>query len=149
LKAKSYDIPLDDAWSSARGQMREMSKDACRSAIHSNHVRNFSMNADFSDETWRFILLPVYIAAYRFGEKGYQVMVNGQSGKVAGQKPVAWRKVLAVILLALLPGLIAGLVGMLQGSSGGTALALGIFLFLAGIIADVIILRQAMQAGEA
>lgn len=88
-QAQAYDVPLTTAWEAGKAVMRERAKDSCYADIHrrSHHVRNFGMTADFADETWRYILVPVYVAAYRYQEKTYQVLVNGQTGAVAGQKP--------------------------------------------------------------
>jgi hypothetical protein len=92
-QAQAYDVTLPQAWEQAKTAMREHAKKACRSDINSSHVRNFSMTGDFGEESWRYILLPVYLTAYRFENKAYQVMANGQTAVVAGQKPVAWWKV--------------------------------------------------------
>ena len=103
-QAHSYDIPLPTAWEDGKARMRESAKKACYDDIPSSHVRSFSMTADFENEAWRFILLPVYIAAYRFDGRVFQVMVNGQTGMVAGQKPVAWWKIWLVIAAPACPG---------------------------------------------
>ena len=92
------------------------------------------MTADFGDETWRYILLPVYVAAYKFEDKVYQVMVNGQTGVVAGQKPVAWWKIWLAIAALLSPGLFVGLLGLPALLLGGA----GVFLFLLGFVLLVI-----------
>ncbi len=151
-QAKAYDIPLQTAWDDAKANMREQAKRACEKDINSAHVRNFSMKADFEEETWRLVLLPIYLAAYRFQNKAYQIMINGQSGKVAGQKPVAWRKVWLATALLLAPSLILAAAGMIVNSTGGDGsipVTLGVFLFLIGLIASAIIVNQAMKAGEA
>lgn len=129
-QAQAYDIPLADAWDQGKEVMRDRAKNACRLDIHSPHVRNFSMVADFADEAWRYSLLPVYLAAYRFENKVYQVMVNGQTGSVAGQKPVAWWKVWLAIAALLLPGLALGLVGLLLIAVGIGIIPLGVALIL-------------------
>jgi len=48
-------------------------------------------------------LLPVYVGAYRFGEKVYQVVVNGRTGEVQGERPYSFWKIFffALFLLAL------------------------------------------------
>ena len=104
FQAHSYDISLPDAWNEAKDKMRDAAKNACYAQINSARVRNFSMVADFSDEKWRYLLLPVYLSSYRYQEKIYQVMINGVSGIVAGHKPVDWQKLWLVILLLFLPG---------------------------------------------
>ncbi|MBE9508749.1 MAG: hypothetical protein IMY86_11960, partial [Chloroflexi bacterium] len=112
-QTKTYDVQLQDAWQLAKREMREKAKDACYSDTGSSHVRNMRMTADFADERWRYILLPVYLASYPFEDRTFQVMVNGQTGKVAGQKPVAWPKVWLVIAAILSPGACLGLLGLL------------------------------------
>ncbi len=151
-RAKTYDIPLQAAWDSAREKMRETAKAACYDDIPTSHVRSFSMSADFDNETWRLILLPVYLSAYRFGEKIYQVMVNGQSGVVAGQKPVAWWKVWLAIAALLLPGTITSLLGLplvALAGIGAIPLVIGVILLLIGLVISGVILKQAFEADDA
>ena len=56
-------------------------------------MRSVSMSVDFSEERWRHILVPMYLATYRYGDEAYTVLVNGQTGECAGERPVAaWKK---------------------------------------------------------
>jgi DNA-directed RNA polymerase subunit RPC12/RpoP len=151
-RAQAYEISLNDAWDAARARMREIARDACDEQIDSRHVRNFSMNAVFDDEAWRLILLPTFLATYRFAGKTYQVVVNGQTGKVAGDKPVAWTKVWLVVGALVLPGIvvagIALVLGMMRYATGGW-FVLGGFLFAVGAIIAIVLIQQATRAGEA
>jgi len=38
-------------------------------------------------DSFRLLLLPVWLVTYTWGEKRFQVVINGQSGAVFGQKP--------------------------------------------------------------
>ena len=151
-QALNYDISLQTSWETVKNQMSEDTRQACRAQIRSVHLRNFSMVADFADETWRYILLPVYAAAYRFEEKTYQVLANGQTGIVAGQKPIEWWKVWLAIAGLLSPGVLLALLGLVLLVFGGIGifpLGLGAILFVVGIAASIYIFRQATAAGEA
>ncbi|MCA9917965.1 MAG: hypothetical protein KC445_08440 [Anaerolineales bacterium] len=106
LSAQAYDVDLETAWASARRSMRAKTKTACQEQASASNMRNFSMNLDFSDESWRYILLPIYLANYRYGDKVFQVLINGQTGTIAGQRPVDWRKVAKYLGLAFLPVLL-------------------------------------------
>lgn len=110
IQAQAYDVTLEDGWTQARQRMRKYTKTACREKAGSKRMRNFSMSLDFSDESWRYILLPMYLATFRVGDESYQVLINGQTGKIAGQRPVDWRKVGLAILGMVAPGLLLGLV---------------------------------------
>ena len=150
-RALNYDIPLQMAWDSVKAEMRLSAKESCRSQINSNHVRNFSMLADFADETWRYILLPVFAAAYRYDGQTFQVLINGQTGIVVGQKPVAWWKVWLAIVGLLTPSVITAIIGlllMLFSGIGIFVLGISAILFIIGLLISIYIFRQAAQAGE-
>ena len=148
-QAQVYDIPLETAWDQGKADMRERSKNQCRKSIHSSHVRNFSMAADFNEEAWRFILLPVYLTAYRYEERVFQILVNGQTGAIGGQKPVDWWKIWLVIAVMLLPGLAAGLVGLLSSQAGPGIFLLAFVLFILGVVGGVVLYRHALSSEEA
>jgi DNA-directed RNA polymerase subunit RPC12/RpoP len=148
-RAQAYEITLTDAWEQGKRAMREEVKKACHQDIPSQHVRNFSMTADFADESWRYILLPVYLAAYKFEGRVFQVMVNGQTGAVAGQKPVAWWKVWLAIAALLAPGTLLGLIGLplvLVGGAGIIPIGLGIILFIIGAVISFFLYRKARES---
>lgn len=150
-QAKVYDVQLQEAWETAKGEMREQAKRACYADTGSSHVRNFQMAADFADERWRYVLLPVYLASYHFEGRTFQVMVNGQTGRVAGQKPVAWLRVWLAIVALLAPGACLGLVGLLTlalGGIGTLGLVLGFILLVAGLIGAIVVFRKARESEE-
>lgn len=39
-------------------------------------------------ESYKLVLLPVWIASYRFQHQRYRLLINGQTGNVAGEKPL-------------------------------------------------------------
>ncbi len=149
--AKAYDLQLPEAWQLAKQEMRDHARRACYADTGSSHVRNFRMTADFANERWRYVLLPVYLASYRFEDRLYQVMVNGQTGRVAGQKPVAWLRVWLVIAALLSPGVCLGLLGLLTLALGGigiVGLVLGFILLVAGFIAAIFVFQKARSSEE-
>jgi len=150
-QAKAYDVQLQEAWEVAKEEIREQAKRACIADTGSSHVRNFRMTADFADERWRYTLLPVYLASYPFEGRTFQVMVNGQTGTVAGQKPVVWLRVWLVIAAMLSPGACLGLLGLLTLAFGGigvVGLVLGFVLLVAGLIGAVFVFRRARASEE-
>jgi DNA-directed RNA polymerase subunit RPC12/RpoP len=152
ILAQSYDIQLEAAWEMARDIIREETRSDCRNQASTSRIRNFSMQLDFSDESWRYILLPVYVAVYRYADKPYQVMINGQTGAISGQRPVDWTKVWTVIGLSLAPGILVGLIGLLTILFGGVGVVIGgfgFFLLVIGLIIAFIIFQQAQNLEKA
>jgi hypothetical protein len=54
-----------------------------------------------SDVTFKHVLLPVWMAAYKFQDRSFRFVVNGQTGKVQGERPWSKWKIAFAILLAL------------------------------------------------
>lgn len=113
FNAQTYDVDLDTAWTRGRELMRERTKKACHKQASTSKVRNFSMGLDYAEETWRHVLLPVYLMTYRYENDAFSVMINGQTGYITGQRPVEWRKVGISIIASLLPAMITALSALL------------------------------------
>jgi len=153
LLAQAYDVPLESAWAAAREQMRDRTREACYGQASTSQARNFSMSLDFSDESWRYVLVPAYVAAYRYGGQSYHVMVNGQTGAIAGQRPVDWTRVWLAVAAMVAPGLLLGLLGVLATvlgavmlpslAIGGGVLLVALVLLIIGGIFAVITLNKA------
>ena len=147
MQAQAYEVGMESAWKVARKDMREETKQKCRSQASTNKIRNFSMHLDFKDESWRYILLPVYINTYRFENKPYQLLINGQSGEIAGQRPADWRKIGLVAAGLALPGILLFLFLLLFfpdlfGSGGGFW---SFVIFLGGMLIAIGIALQAQK----
>lgn len=151
-QAQAYDLSLDSAWKLARDTMREQTREACRNQASTKKIRNFTMNLDFSDESWRYILLPVYIAIYHYRGTQFQVMVNGQTGQISGQRPADWVKIWLVVLAIMSPAIIAGIVGMvlmLFGGVGFPVLVIAFILAVLGVVLSLHLVREAMELDDA
>lgn len=150
INARAYDVPLEEAWEEARHRMREETRAACRKQASTSKIRNFSMTLDFSDESWRYILVPTYVGAYRYRGEPYQVMVNGQTGDVAGQRPVDWTKVGLAIGAALAPGVLLTLAGLITAllGIGGIIAGVGIAVLAVGVVIGAIIFQRARSMDD-
>ena len=103
--AERYSTGLKDAWKTGRSLINKKLENNIRSRIisqyNADHVRNIRMNTTFSDITYKYLLLPIWISSFSYNGKIYQFMVNGQSGKVGGESPISALRVLLAILLGL------------------------------------------------
>jgi len=152
LQAQAYDIPLEQAWEIGRMEMRERTRQACLGQASTSQVRNFSMILDFSDESWRYVLLPVYLTNYIYDKQSYQVMINGQNGEIAGQRPADWNKIWLVIAALLAPGILLGLLGLITIPIGGVGVGIGILgfiLLIIGLVVSFILYNKAQAIDDA
>jgi predicted RNA-binding Zn-ribbon protein involved in translation (DUF1610 family) len=103
--AEGYTVPLVEGRDLARQKMAAVILDDVRRDIGGDEQQVARVDTDYSAETFKHILLPVWMAAYKYGGKTYRFVVNGQTGKVQGERPYsAWKIALAVILVLLAIG---------------------------------------------
>jgi hypothetical protein len=149
-QAQAYDLPLDEAWQQARHTMRERTRQQCYEQATSTHILNFSMNLTFDEESWRYILLPVYIAIYHYRGQIFEVMVNGQTGAIFGPRPVGWLMIWLTIIGYMVPATLVTLLGILLRNSINNIGFVFVFAFILALIAisaayNVIRQAQAME----
>ena len=103
FQAEGYTVSLADGNACAHEVMAGVIEGDVRHDIGGDVQRIDSINTDYSAETFKHILLPVWMAAYKYGGKSYRFLVNGQTGEVQGERPYSWWKIgFAVVLAAAL-----------------------------------------------
>lgn len=155
ISALTYDVPLSAAWQQTHRYIRREIYQKClvqSAPSEAGDRRDFRMDVRYTNEHWRYILAPVYIAQYHYKGESYRLLVNGQTGAVSGQQPVAWKKVRfaqAVILLFVLFILAnAMLIAARANYAMHTVIAGLLVFFYAGIFLIVSIERKARSLDE-
>lgn len=99
--ARTYDIPLDDGFIDARSRIDQAIRAEVRQRIGGDTQRIHSVHSRYDAITYKHLLLPVWMLAYRYRENTYQVVVNASTGEVQGDRPYSWVKILFAVLSAL------------------------------------------------
>lgn len=103
FRAEAYAISLQDGFEEARAHMDRVIERDVRFDIGGDRQRISHIDTQVSDVTFKHILLPVWLAAYKYRGKTYRFVVNGQSGRVQGERPYsAWKIAGAAAVLAVL-----------------------------------------------
>lgn len=104
LRAQRYETEFPDGFERAKEIMEVQIREDVRSDIGGDEQRIVELKTSISGVTFKHLLLPVYLAAYQFKEKTYQVLVNARTGEVVGDRPYSLVKILAAIVLCLAIG---------------------------------------------
>ncbi len=99
---EQYQIDLIAAAERSRRQMDGKVRNYCASQVPGDTHRNLVVEADYSGQTFKHILAPVWVLAYDFGRRKYQVVINGSTGVIVGDHPTSWVKVTLTALAVLL-----------------------------------------------
>ena len=74
----------------------------CRNDIGGDEQRLYNVSTSYADIMYKLVLLPVWVVAYLYGGKTWQVLVNGRTGEVIGSRPYSKLKIAAAVLAALI-----------------------------------------------
>jgi DNA-directed RNA polymerase subunit RPC12/RpoP len=107
-----YQIDLISAAKEARHQMDSEMEELCSEQVPGDTQRNLQVASDYAGQTFKHILVPIWLLTYNYGARNFQVVVNGYTGTISGDYPKSWPK----IMLAVLAGLVvAGIIALMAG----------------------------------
>lgn len=109
---EQYQIDLVAAAQHSREIMDGKTEQLCASDVPGDTHRNLQVSAQYSEQTFKHILVPVWVLAYNYGSQSYQIIINGYTGTIAGKYPLSWIKITLAVLAALIVILI--IVGLAQ-----------------------------------
>lgn len=99
FKAETYQVDVKDGFETAKGKMEKVIREDVRRDIGGDHQRIHSLDTNYSDITFKHILLPIWLSAYRYNDKSYRFIINARNGKVKGERPWSWIKISLLILV--------------------------------------------------
>lgn len=115
--AENYQREMPDCWPEARAFIDDGIRTAVIGKIPGDTHRSLSIDSSYLNRTYKHCLLPLWFASYRFSEKTWPVLVNGQTGEVVGRAPYSWVKITFAVLGVI--GVIA-VIAMLAAGGGAT-----------------------------
>ncbi len=117
FRAEGYTVELQEGFVQARAIMDRVIARDVKFDIGGDRQRIHDIQTRMEDVTFKHILLPVWLAAYKYRGKTYRFVVNGRTGRVQGERPFSSLKIaLAVIAGALVAGAVGYFWAQNQGS---------------------------------
>src|SRR5208282_1311539 len=107
-RAEQYALELPAAFDVAQQKIARVQEGRCGGDVGGDTHQGLDVVNDIARPTFKHVLLPVWIAAYRYNGEVYRFLVNGQTGEVVGVAPWSIPKIAATVVLVLL--VIAGIV---------------------------------------
>jgi LSD1 subclass zinc finger protein len=102
FRTETYQVEVKQAYSEAKGRMDPIIESSIRSDIGGDHQMIQFTNTTYANPTFKHILLPVWLSAYRYKDKVYQFLINARTGEVQGQRPYSTVKIVMAVIAALL-----------------------------------------------
>ena len=111
FQAEAYQVTLREGFPVAKQSIDEAVRALIRRDIGGDQQRIHSVSTRYSGVKFKHVLLPVWISAYRYRDKAYRFLINGQTGEVSGESPKSWWKIAAIalgVLVLLILVLVSG-----------------------------------------
>ncbi len=106
--ARTYDQELDEGFDEAKVRIDNAILMEVHSRIGGDTQRVHRVDSQYDAITYKYLLLPIWLLAYRYNEKVFQVVINAATGKVQGERPYSWVKIGLTILSATAAAVAAG-----------------------------------------
>jgi hypothetical protein len=97
-----YQVVLLEAAENSKAQMTGKLYEMCAAEVPGDTHRNLEIHPSFSGQTFKHVLVPVWLLTYTYGNRPWQVVVNGVTGRIAGEYPKSWWKIALLLLVALI-----------------------------------------------
>ena len=96
-----YQIDLGTAAHTARQEMDSELRQMCAAQVPGDTHRNLQVQADYSGQTFKHILVPIWLLTYNYGARNFQVVINGYTAAIAGKYPKSWIKITLAVMAIL------------------------------------------------
>jgi DNA-directed RNA polymerase subunit RPC12/RpoP len=116
FQSEAYQVDLAQGFEHAKKKMEDVIDGLIRQDIGGDHQRIHSTTTQYNDLTFKHILLPIWICAYRYGGKAFRFVINGRTGEVQGERPYSVIKIILASAAAVAAG---GLIWWLVKAFGG------------------------------
>jgi len=125
FKTERYGIGLREGFGEARNLMQPEIVRLINRDIGGDHQRISSKNTQYDAITFKHLLLPMWIAHYRYQDRVFHILVNGRTGKISGERPWSAWKIIRLVLLVLAAIILIGFLMSKAAKGGGRARSSG------------------------
>jgi hypothetical protein len=98
---ESYQVDLETGFEHAKQDMEAPIHETICEDIGGDHQRVDEVSTRYSNITYKHILLPVWLSAYRYRDRSFRFLVNARTGEVRGERPWSFWKITSAVLTAL------------------------------------------------
>ncbi len=100
--AEEYSVPMDEAIEKCKTEFRRREEVGIRGFLPGDTHAQLSISTRLEVNGSDLVLLPVHVLSYRYGDRLFRFLVNGQTGKVVGDKPLSKKRITAFVAFVIL-----------------------------------------------
>lgn len=98
---EQYQVDLHNAARNSSERMNQQLEEMIIKQIPGDTYRSLQVYPQYSAQTFKHILVPIWLVTYTYGKRSFQVVVNGSTAAIAGEYPKSWIKITLAVLATL------------------------------------------------
>jgi hypothetical protein len=98
---ETYRIDLPTGFEQARVMMDPVIRQTINRDIGGDHQRIDSVSTAYYNVSFKHLLLPIWLSAYRYLQATYRFLVNARTGEVQGERPYSFWKIFFFVLMCV------------------------------------------------
>lgn len=102
FRSETYRLDPEAGFGKATIQMEPEIREAIRLDIGGDEQQINSTDTEYLNKGIKYLMLPVWVSAYKYNNKVYQFTVNASTGEVIGQRPLSALKITLAVLLVII-----------------------------------------------
>jgi hypothetical protein len=100
--AEIYHKGIDFGWNNAQVTIKKIIKAEVKKLIKGDVVDELIVTPKYSLYSFTLIYLPFYVIGYTYLDEKYQIIINGQNGKIRASHPTSLAKIYFFLMLGVL-----------------------------------------------
>ncbi len=101
--SEEYWVEKEAAYTRSQEEFQQREHAAIAAFLPGDTHSQLRVGTTFSNQSSDLILLPFYLRSYKYKDKLYRILINGQTGKIEGEKPYdIWMIMTAIALVIVL-----------------------------------------------
>ena len=112
---EEYSIAREEALALCQQEFQRQEHANIAAFLPGDTHRGLAAQTEFHSVNSDLCVLPIYILSYRYKGKLYRFLLNGQTGKMAGDKPVSGTRIAIAVIILVIVILIIILIAWLAG----------------------------------
>ncbi len=108
FRAEAYQVPLEDGFVQARAYMDRVIERDVKFDIGGDRQRVTDIHTQMGGLTFKHVLLPVWMAAYKYRGRTFRFVVNGRTGRVQGERPYSAIKITIALIIGVMVAMAIG-----------------------------------------
>jgi DNA-directed RNA polymerase subunit RPC12/RpoP len=100
--ALRYDVEPEAGFDEAKNRMAPVIDDDCRRDIGGDEQQVDSVDTQHHDVTFKLMLVPIWVATYLYAGRSWQILINGRTGEIHGDRPWSRMKIALAVILGML-----------------------------------------------